>query len=352
MADDNSPREVTDEDKARFWRSFLLATETEPRTALEIKGASGITHPVSAVGVDDVRRRIVVVSRDVDPKAAALAQIDIQAANSGYQVVLARPIAVNFAPLAAAFADFLGGDVLGRPEIDRLSQANAADKDALTRDLIQRTRGEIFGFERAAVHTLAIFHEILRQISYVTVEVSKPEAQTDGAVSVAFLLRNLIELDPSSADRALGNCGVPLYDFDQPDAEVLQRGNSIEAAREILRRRQVLQYFFPAPDDLALGITDGGISKAALVRAVSQSASIGHPLGPAELLPPGTSLDEVVERLRDQQYLVEGEIGYELSESGRNYRATVKFKPREGFLAKLSRVFRLKVDIDLSHFMK
>jgi len=84
------------EQKQQFWGSFLRATESTPNDVSEVRGASGITHPVAAVGVDDARRRIVVISREAHAKAAALAQVDIQAANPDYRVVLARPVHLTF----------------------------------------------------------------------------------------------------------------------------------------------------------------------------------------------------------------------------------------------------------------
>lgn len=86
---------LADQSKQHFWRSFLIAVETEPREAHEIRGASGFVHPVLAIGVDEKRSRTVIVSGDFDARMASLAQADIQAADPSTRIVMARPVGIN-----------------------------------------------------------------------------------------------------------------------------------------------------------------------------------------------------------------------------------------------------------------
>jgi hypothetical protein len=88
-------------------------------------------HPALLVGVDDIRRRIIVISRDPEPRSAALSQSDIQAANPDYRVVVARPIAINFAPVAAAIVAPAGTDVLGPAEVMKLSKAATEQQQSI-----------------------------------------------------------------------------------------------------------------------------------------------------------------------------------------------------------------------------
>jgi hypothetical protein len=133
-----------------------------------------------------------------------------------------------------------------------------------------------------------------------------------------------------------------LYDFEPADAEVLHRRQSIEAIRDVLRQKQLLQYFYPSPGHLTLGFAEGGATRADLARGLKQAPLHGHPLGDFELLPSSTRLEDVIDVLTERGMIVEGEIGYDLSPDGRDARASVRFKPREGVLAKLSRILAFR----------
>ena len=76
-----------------FWTTVLRSLEAEPRKAKIIRGASGIDHPVLAAAVDESRRRLIVVSADIDCRTAALAQADIQSTMQNVQVLTIRPLA-------------------------------------------------------------------------------------------------------------------------------------------------------------------------------------------------------------------------------------------------------------------
>jgi hypothetical protein len=58
------------EKKLSFWHSFLRAVETEPKDVKSLSGASGLSHPLVTLGIDEKRRRVVLVSGESDPRAA------------------------------------------------------------------------------------------------------------------------------------------------------------------------------------------------------------------------------------------------------------------------------------------
>ena len=68
--------------RPEFWNGVLRAIGTDPRSAREIGGASGVRHSALGVGVDETEKRIVIVSASGDARSAALAQADIQSAIS------------------------------------------------------------------------------------------------------------------------------------------------------------------------------------------------------------------------------------------------------------------------------
>lgn len=351
MASDLALYEATDAQRARFWESLLLAVETEPRHHTSIRGASGIHHPLIAVGVDDIRRRIVIISREPHSKAAALAQVDIQAATAGYNVIVARPISVNFGPVAKFVTEFASAKVLNRQHLLQLSKA-ATDKAPEFTVPFEKLAASLVGISWASMDLTAEWQEGIQQLANIAIQFANPEPGNPDTSRTTVDFTKLVELDPTQSDRALGNCAIPLYEFDPTDAEPLHRGTDIEAVRDVLRRLQLFQYFFPPPDHLVLGITENHAHRPSIISAMNEAPRLGHPLGSMEVLASSTRVEDVVDVLLQKNFLVEGEVGLELSDTGRAMRSTIRFKPREGFLEKLSRVFSLKVDLNPTSWFK
>jgi len=117
---------ATDETK-RFWNSLLTAVDAEPRTETSIRGASGIYHSAVALGIDKSRKRLLMISAEHDARTAAMAQIDIQAILTGFQVLVARPIAVNLGEAAKSIREALGRSIFTLEDLKSLS----TDKDAV-----------------------------------------------------------------------------------------------------------------------------------------------------------------------------------------------------------------------------
>ncbi len=121
----------------------------------------------------------------------------------------------------------------------------------------------------------------------------------------------------------------------------------IALARELLGEHDVLQYFFPAPDQLALGIIErASASPTDIVDQIALAPSLGHPLGEMELVARGTSLPEIMDALKERGFVVDGEIAQELTAEGESRRASVRFTPKEGVISKL--INRVSITIDIS----
>jgi hypothetical protein len=171
--------------------------------------------------------------------------------------------------------------------------------------------------------------------------------EKDGPVpSSIFHLERLENLDPAELDRHLGVCPIPLYEISPEDAEIVQRGTDMGAVREVLRRRDILQFFFPAADQLALGLIDRDLRQPSTVLdELSKAPSVGHPFGPAELTPPSLPIAETIEALEEKGYVVDGEIGLELAGGAKSVRASIRFKPREGIVSKIANNISIKLDL-------
>jgi hypothetical protein len=141
---------ATDDNKAAFWKNLLEAVETEPRDASFVRGISGLEHPVIAVGVDDARRRLVLVSGEHDARSAAIAQLDIQRAIESVQVVVARPIAVNLGILTKQIVGFLGGATVDAMQLPERLKA-LPDKDGIQKLVAENVPRYISGFDVATI---------------------------------------------------------------------------------------------------------------------------------------------------------------------------------------------------------
>lgn len=343
-----------DQSKQHFWRSFLLAIETEPREAQEIRGASGFVHPALAVGVDRKRGRTVIVSGDPDARTAALAQADIQAAVPSMKIVMARPVGINLQAIALALMQRIGS---ARLSLSLFTQFKGVKGKKKGEEFIK----DVFGnhaeaasrpFKYVELNTVSFWKELIQQVSFLEVE-GFGVGDLGVKVTPTLILERLLAFDPVAIDRIGGVCAVPLYDLGELDFEMFARGETDEV-REILRRHHIFQYFFPPADQIALAAADRGLltSTASILNQVSFAPEIGHPLAPNEIVDPRADLLELVDALQEKGLLVEGSASIEVSQSGQAVRAEVKFQPREGVMAKISRVLAIKLDVSLKDIFK
>jgi hypothetical protein len=346
---------ATDKDKSEFWQTFLRAVETEPRTATTMQGASGLTHPVVAIGVDERRRRVVVISGESDGRAAAMAHADIQVAIPSMQVVIARPIPVNLGHFARAVSEVAGGVTLGPDQWRTIhGKLHASGGEEIGTRIGEYLAGHgLMTLQFAALGFARVAKEIVQQLSLLELEVvPDTSAQKDiikgGSAPPPVGLSKLIALDPAEVDRRVGVCSIPLYDLTPVEAETFARGVDVEQSREILRSHEILQYFFPAADQLTLAWVDGKPSSTDdVVGKLLRVPEFGHPFGQMELLKQGTEMVHMVDALHERGLVAEGEMGIELTPEGTAIRASVRYKPREGLLTRLSRIFSVKVDLNL-----
>lgn len=340
--------------EASIWKSILCAVEAEPQSINTLRGASGIAHPVIAIGFDENRQRLIVLSHEAEARSAAMLQADLQAAFGRMKVIVARPILLSIADLAEEFV---------KEDMKYIITAGIA---ALVRPLTKLDETGIFDFSTeewpwmhaaqasCKLAALANLHHQLREKTSTTLSGEyRDELRSQGEDESPLeqeeadflemkeqkdnLLKALLEFEPDLVDRTLGICPVPVYKFAMEDLEVLESRRDIDAARDILLRHDVLQYFFPPPDQLALGLIEKGDSpkRAQLLDQVLQAPGLGHPFSDLELLSSECSILELVDALQDKDLIVEGEYGLELTGEGQEIRSSVRFKPKEGLISKL-----------------
>jgi hypothetical protein len=334
---------ISEQHAKEVWNAFGRALGAEPREALSIRGASGLDHAVEAISVDDKNGRVIIFAAESNPRIAALMQVDIQATMPGARVLLARPIAFDAASFARRFVE-----QMGRPDIDLQEWGNSL-KDPPTKP------GEV---HPALTKLLGPFVAVLENVKLPPMNQVLAFVQQAALIDWVSALKsgstiplaNLLTMDSMEADRAYGICPIPMYELSDRDWELLLSGGNLGDIQERLKALGVFQYFFPPPDQIALGMVErDGANVASISSAVDAAPKIGHPLGPSELVSSsGTFMPEMVAELIDHGLLVEGEFGLEVTPSGTNVRSMVKFRPREGVLSKLIQRFSVNANVSVS----
>lgn len=330
-----------------FWKNLLRAVGAEPRDELIIRGYSGLDHPVLGLGVDDKQGRIILISSEHDGRGAAMMQSDVQATLPNARVIVARPVLINLPPVIKMIADALGRSQVGMTELAATINSKAISRDLA--HLIFEPAGR--ALRVAPISVLSQIVQMIQQLAMIDFSPATIPSDTtpDGTAKELLLnFERLATADPTRADRDLGICPLPLFEFSEAQLETISSGSRVDDIVELLRQQDVFQFFFPAPDQLALGLIDRGITDRAQVPVlISKAPEFGHPLGVPEL----TEIDnllETVEALEDKGLVVEGELGVSITPSGTDIRANVKFKSKEGALSKVMNRVNVNVNVGLN----
>jgi hypothetical protein len=338
---------MTGDNNKPFWDNLLKAVEAEPQEKTAIRGASGIVHSAVAIGLDSPRRRLLVISAEHDARTAALAQIDIQAALNDTQVLVARPLAVDFSIVAKNLLRLLGRDQITSEDIAKL-QPKAEGFQDVAKPLLGQSLAALEFIEKVPLPAAAQWMQAVQQLASMDfTHVPGPDA-TKGNLIINF--RKLADLDPVEYDNAFGICPVPLYLFTPSDADLLNGNPNLDDVRDLLRRHGLIRYFFPAADELALGLVDRGAdSPQSVLDQLLLTPTLGHPYGPTALVSENTKLTDMIDALGERGMIVEGEVGLEVGPGGKQIRTSLKFKPQEGLLSKI--INRFSLNLDLKDFL-
>ena len=91
-----------------FWRTFAESLGFERREGTEIQGHSGLVHEFTAIAADDKSKRLLLVSRALDPTQAALVHSDIALTLPDVRILTARPILFDVQWAAEILTSLLG----------------------------------------------------------------------------------------------------------------------------------------------------------------------------------------------------------------------------------------------------
>jgi hypothetical protein len=349
---------ISEQHTKAIWDALGRALGAEPRDSPTIRGASGLDHAVEAISVDDKNSRVIIFAAESNPRIAALMQVDIQATMPAARVLVARPIAFDAASFARRVVQQIGQtevnlrDILFKwsdKELEKRELEKRKGVSTVSTATVPPALAELF-----APFVLTSKHVQLPQLNQVLAFVQQA-ASIDWASIVqsgfsAIRLTSLLSLDSMDADRRYGVCPIPLYELTERDWEMFLSGTAINDIQERLKELGIYQYFFPAPDQIALGLADRTRTSTPkiITSAIQLASEIGHPLGAPELVSGPLAVADIVERLQQSDLLVEGELGLEMTETGTTARATVKFRPREGLLSKLLQRVTVNANVSVS----
>lgn len=346
---------VEEQQERDIWKSFCTAVGAEYREHKEIKGSSGLTHAVQAIAVDDKAKRLILVSAEYNPRIAALMRVDVQATLPDVRVLVARPLAVDLAHTARKL--FSTPD--GKLDMSRATQLGVilAMGDAAEQSLKEAFGPSIAPLMHAISRSkLPILSHVLSgieqasSINWPTLIADKP----DGIMGVVeFFLNEFRAIDNLAEDRQQGICPIPTYELTDEEWEMFLSGKNIDHVQERLRTMGVYQYFFPPRDNVALGLIDRGFNTVDLVeRGVSIASQQGHLISPNTIVPDAVEIPDLVDELRKRGLTVDAQFeSEELTEDGRTIRKTLKVKPAEGLIEKLSKIISVKVDMSLKDLL-
>jgi hypothetical protein len=294
---------------------------------------------MEAIGYDEEGKRLILVTYEPDARAAATAQADIQARLRDDMVLVVRPVGLDLSRIARTLIKKFG---IGEISVSDLSKTESGEEltSALKDDPELLGNGiEVAGMVGASLSGQII--NAIKQLSLLDFYIIDDKVSTVG-------LRDLAQYDVLELDRQFGVCGLPLYDFLPTEIDEAVTREDADQVRNILQRVGALQYFYPAPDSLALSLIDRGIHQYDVLTAATETSPlIGHPFGSNEYVE-GERVTDVIESLSSKGFVVSGDLQMELTPEGKKIRQRIRYRPREGIVSKILRRFNLNVSVSAS----
>ncbi|WP_315825837.1 MULTISPECIES: hypothetical protein [unclassified Bradyrhizobium] len=353
VADAPESAPINEKDQTRLWASFSVAVGTELRPAKSIRGISGLEHPVQAIAVDDKRKRVLIVSAEQNARVAALMQVDVQSTMPDVRVLVARPVVLDLGVIARNVFRNVEDARINinefKSRMERFQKLEPARSQRyVNRQLNRVVQPAVLAFKHVTLPTLNQIMDVIQQAANLDWS-GIFENLTNGNDDPTISFERLLQIDNTAIDREYGVCPVPLYEFSPVDWELFLRGDRPDEIRRRLRELDIYQYFFPAPDQVALGVTDKGLTvREDIIRAVTECQRMGHPLGDSEIVPAITSIPDLLGALGEMGYLAEGEHGVEISPIGHTTRMVLKYRPRESLISKLINRFTVNANLSAS----
>jgi hypothetical protein len=337
--------QLEEADRARFWQNVFVSTGFEPRNTEPLRGISGLSHPVLALGIDDQHKRLVAISPEPDARQAAMMQSDVQSTLSNdFNFIVIRPATLDLRSLAINILK-----KFGKTEIDLLSffeeinnHKDDINKSDVYKILLEFARPVILAHYTSPMSAMSQFIEILKSLSHFDWISSDTENQNP-----QFGISSLLSADPTEVDLKVGICPFPFFNMKEDDLNTLINGKNEEIV-EKLKEKGVFQYFFPPKDHALLALSDRTLlNPRTIEEKLSSFNTFGHPLSKSEFATEGQSTIDIIDELQDRGLILQGEIEISTTEKGKEYRQSVKFQPRESVFSKIINRISVKDIIEI-----
>lgn len=351
-----------------FWEALIEGIGFRPLKEMHLSGKSGHIHSFNAIGVDDHKKRLLLLSSEIEPKITALVAQDIALQYPEYHVLTARPVPFDIQQFASTVSALFGSSEFDLDSFtatiqnvsslmsDKLKDKSPNRSALEFVNMSEETLG-LVGLAPAFMPTLRAsamsgipigqqIVSLVRQLSAVEMMKVLDSSDTD---NTKVNLRPLIDHDSQFYDRELGICPIPLYEFSKTDWSLIEENSEKEEITQRLVEIGIRQYFYPPVDHVALGLIDRSVGRRnAISEKTSSLEELGHPLAAPEIVDANVKMSEMIDALKERDLVVEGEFGYEVTAEGKTVRSTVKYRPREGIFARI--VDRTGINIDTSNW--
>ncbi|MBI2186158.1 MAG: hypothetical protein HYU37_03415 [Acidobacteria bacterium] len=223
------------------WNVILRALDTEPRSVHQIRGASGFPHHVLALGVDERRRRLIIISPEADPRVAAIIQADIQALDSSIHVLTARPILLDMGDFGRVIAESARTKEVSR---EQMWEAMYSQRDNLGKrfELLHHFVGNgpdqlPAGYMVEAMAQQTLLLDPPKQSPAVA---ERADSSTITELANSRMDISVFDgLDVLRGDRQAGICPLPLAQMSDQELETVISGTDVDAAESVLHQHDV-----------------------------------------------------------------------------------------------------------------
>lgn len=338
--------------ESNFWSEFFKALDFEVKNVKELQGASGIKHKILSVGVDEIKKRIVIVQDEQDARILSMVQADVQASIKNYNILMVRPVSINLSIAFSGIGILMGTNKFTQDDFAELSEKDENNIVALRgkeklESIINFVSPQIDIIQKTKPNLVAVVQEVVHQLSHL-----KFLQNIEHNNNFALDFEEILGFNPIIYDNSLGICPIPLYSFTVSEVESFLKPNNVEINKIILKKHGIYQFFYPPIDSLALGLIDNNTyDSIELIQQMEKIPNYGHPFGENELTDI-KKLNHVVDALKEKGLVVEGEFSLGITENGMDKRMLVKFSPRESIFKRLANIISVKVDLNLKDLFK